>query len=516
MKKSLKSKDKVQISRPSTTQKAASDLHKYTISVQADDNDDFTLIDDCCPICCFGSKIKKPKQRGTLVPHQGHKQICLKCLQKSIEDQKLNYPDNVKCPLCDYIFTKQELMQMHPSFISQLDEQEDSLLSENIYNCKFCGNKFEFVKGNPEDVHDLPNQHLTDEQRKCFAENYICCNKCHITTCHHCHAVPFHSGETCEEHEWFVNGYVCRICGKAANPKNAPNGKIPLLVCDDPKCQEISSKMCTEIHQCGHACVGLLNEKMHPLCPICTFGGSICLHCQKPLIGHLCLVLECGHTIHRDCALEMLREQSSDGILNLPLCPAPGCAQFIWHPSIDEEAKKDITRWVNVMKEINEIANARIITDGIQFHPDVKSKLSPYAFEGENASISWVLKEMRFAVCNKHDIPIYFPCGWKVDEIKDISGFCPMCKNYLFPVCPTCGYKWMQFKCNRCCSVGVRLKIVDEQPCWFCNICKEMPSNDTCACKGNCQFYPHPNTLTIYYGYCMKCQKIITKGKHYI
>lgn len=518
MKKSIfqQKKGKNQTSRPSTAQKKTREILKYTICCQADDDSHFTPLEDCCPICNFGIKIRKPNQRGNIVPHSGHKQICLSCMQKIIEDQKSEFPNNIKCPLCEYNFTKAEIDQMHPAFVEEIDAQDMSNLGENIKQCRFCGNRFFFEQGRPEDVHNLPGHHLTDEQRICAAENYICCTNCHISTCNKCHAVPYHDGETCQEHEWFVDGSVCRICGKAANPDSAPGKKLALLVCDNENCQKIASEMCCEIHQCGHACVGLKDEKVHPLCPICTFGGRICQHCNKPLWGSICLILECGHTIHRDCALDILRQQSSSGMLNLPICPAPGCAQFVWHPSIDEIAKSDIVRWVDAMHEIVSIAKARIICDGIKFHPDVKSKLSAYAWAGENAPLYWALKEIKFAACDKHDKTVYFPCGWRVDNLTDPTGMCPSCKNYRYPKCAKCGSKWIQYKCARCCSVGVRLKNVDGQMMWYCNICKELPpASDAAACKGNCQFQPHPNDSAYFYGYCVQCDNIISSSKHF-
>ena len=470
-------------------------------------------------MCNFGLGVRH-KNEGKVVPHAGCPfNICIKCLQRELDKQ---YKEKQKphCPKCSHEYSDQELQEIYPKLAEIIDKDRAlNLFGSDIIECKFCEEKFLFQKEDVEHVAKFHNgRELTKEQIQCCADNYVLCQNCRISTCKSCGAVPYHMGETCEEYQWFVNGDVCRICGRPA--KKLPKMNTALLTCDSEKCKEISDKMCKEILLCGHACVGYKCNGKHPICPICTVGGSLCPHCKKPLWGNLCLRLPCGHTIHRECALEILKRPSDGPYLQLPICPAPGCGTFVWTEAIQEEAKEDIQRWDKIMKLVNELVDARIDAEGIRYHPDVASKLNEFAWAEEDAPSNWAKKKLRFMICYNHKQPCVYTDGRIDDPPGILSCSCPMCPNYLFPVCDKCGFKWMQNKCECCCSVGVRhSSTVDQERTTkrnllYCEICREMPKkskND--SCKGNCKFSPHQSTNGNFYAYCVKCGNVYTKAR---
>jgi hypothetical protein len=183
--------------------------------------------------------------------------------------------------------------------------------------------------------------------------------------------------ETCTEHRWFVEGFVCRICGRAADPAS---GQISLLVCGHPDCVSLSNSMCDHIHPCGHACVGIRGETAHPVCPECNISGSICPKCERDLWGSICLTLECGHTIHKNCAIEIIRQPRAAGRLILPICPAVGCGAFVRHPILREECAADATDWDLIEALVNKVATKRILAEGIDYHPEVSDARSHHIF----------------------------------------------------------------------------------------------------------------------------------------
>ena len=499
-------------------------LKYQNILFQTDDSIPSLPLPNCCSICYFGMSVAYPELKGSLVNHNCKGNVCLNCLQKSLKEQYENNKNKpLCCPLCDHQFTDDELYTIYPELQDEIDaERKKKHLQETGgIQCRFCPNIYYPYKDTYVET-TYEGRQLTPEQIECCRINYRCCPNCGITSCAECGSVPYHLGETCKEHKWFVEGYVCRICGRPANPSS--NKKRALLVCNNPECQEKASQMCKEIHLCGHACCGCACDGSHPLCPLCTVGGSLCPHCRKPLWGELCYRLSCGHTIHKNCALELLKLSSQGPELKLPICPAPGCGAFVWHPDLEQIAHDDIERWHKIMDLVEEVITARILAEGIRFHPDVASKLNEFAWAGDDAARNWAKKKMRFMICYKHNPPCVYTDARLEDPPANRDYNCPLCPEYKYPICDTCGYMWMQNKCQCCCSVGVRHSTMANEfqrgsgnNLWYCEICRELPhkSQDE-KCKGNCKFAPHPNTAGNFYAYCAKCNKVYTKPRHFM
>ncbi|KAK8883296.1 regulation of axon guidance [Tritrichomonas musculus] len=458
---------------------------------------------DLCIFCGFKANVTVPNLKGKLAQHDCLASICLPCLQRCLENQyKLDIMD-LFCPICLHVFTLEERARVHPDLNNQISDQ---LLNVDFVKCKFCPNRYIFEPATKPEMTSYNGRDLTEDQIKCMLKNAVTCNECHISSCYQCGAVPYHLGETCEEHKLWVEGSVCRICGRAAKP----DGETALRTCGHPDCKSISDQMCNHVHACGHACLGIKGEKQHPPCPECSDTGSICPFCEKDLWGSLCLLLDCGHTIHLDCALKIIKRPRQGPELRLPLCPYIGCGSFIKHELLQKEAKEDYEEWLRLEPQIDRIAKQRIIAEGIDFHPEVVSKSSPFAqnCEGEAAALNWAKKKLRFMICRNHLIPLIYTNG-RLEDPPLLKYSCPECLHYPYPKCPTHGFNYMQYKCEYCCSTGVRR---DKEKngdglVWLCEICHDMPGRRSTKeqCKGNCQFYPHPRPKLEFYGRCQKC-----------
>lgn len=505
---------------------------RYTCVSQKNSSSSSPSPEGTCAFCGLSINRTYNGISGELVYHSCFAQICLKCLHNILDRQHSCKVLKLFCPICFLEFDPAQLGKLHPELNNIITEQltlNSKELSQMV-QCRFCSNKFIFEETEPDFesiYHDTKlnrDRKLTRDQAICVAKNSMCCNECGISCCRQCNAVPFHNGETCKEHQWFVEGYVCHICGQPVDPSKAPKGQIALLHCDHPECQNIDNQMCQHVHACGHACVGIRGEKQHPFCPECTEGGSLCPHCDRDLWGTVCLSLKCGHVIHYECALEIMKRPRTGPELNLPLCPAPGCGEFVNHDCLRKELPKDFREWKELEHQIDLIAKNRVIAEGIEFHPEVTSKLSPFSQAGDKAALSWAKKRLKFMTCTKHPQQIVYTCGRIEDYIPDDDATsCPVCPNYKFPVCPTHKYDFMAYKCESCCSIGVRRSKSKSRnssstvTVWTCEICHDMPgrsdSSSNAPCKGNCKFSPHTRSRTDYYGKCMKCGAIVSKPR---
>lgn len=480
------------------------------------------LESDCCSICGFAAN-SKSKAGGELKFHKCFASICLPCMQHAMDQQYACGITDIFCPICLTVFSLHDLAVIHPRLNNEIAEKITLSELTNVVQCRFCPNKFTFEPSDPKEAaKEQWSQGLTPAQIECAAKNRMLCNECHISMCTECGAVPFHVGETCEEHKWYVEGYICRICGHAANPSSAE--QIALLTCGKPECVKLAEEMCDHVHPCGHACVGVKGETVHPECPECSIGGSLCPKCDHELWGSPCLRLDCGHTIHRDCALKIIRRGFSGPVLKLPLCPAPGCGEFVRHRELQAREPENYQKWMNMEKDsIDVLARRRVAAEGLEYHAEVVSKSSPFSAAGPKAPLYWAKKNLRFMICTQHMPPTVYTLGRVGDPATDFTTTCPDCRDYRFPVCPKHPVSFMQYKCENCCSVGVRLSHRQETDrgtdlVWLCDICHDMPGRNQTrrVCKGNCRFAPHQATGGCYYGRCTygDCGDIVRKPRH--
>ncbi|KAH0795891.1 putative E3 ubiquitin-protein ligase MYCBP2 [Histomonas meleagridis] len=480
------------------------------------------LTSDTCIFCGFSIYRQSDTSGHLLQDHKCLAPICIECLKRCLEHQYQFKVDHLFCPICLSNFTDEEISQIHPKLSTKL--QQDIMLRnvKNMVKCRFCPNYFIFEPGSIDEVPTIANgQYLTLAQRECCAKYMVTCNECNISSCINCGAVPYHIGETCAEHQLWVQSYVCRICDKPAKDFDPLHDNLSLLTCGDPYCVETSRAMCKHVHKCGHACVGIDGEKSHPPCPECSDNGSVCPYCHKDLWGNICLRLKCNHTIHQSCAFDIALKfdaKQKSGQLTLPLCPVDGCGEFVKHDCLYTSDILEYTKeeWNEFEKIVDRIALQRVMAEGIQFHPEVTSSMSPYAHYGSKAALYWAKNNYRFMIYGEQHIYV----DGRISDPMDNETSCPFNPLYRFPVCTLHGYNYMQYKCACCCSIGVRkcpnkdVRYKDDPFVWYCDICYHMlPGREEAAkaCKGNCMFSPHANLKSEYYGKCAMCGKVVSK-----
>lgn len=475
-------------------------------------------ISNTCMFCGFRVDVTRPGMKGELCQHNCCGSICVACIQRCLEQQ---YKQGIKepfCPVCLKIFSDAERARIHPVLNNQISETITLSKLGNVIQCRFCSNKYIFEPASTIETTTYNGRELTEEQIECQAKNAVTCNECIISSCRQCGAVPFHFGETCEEHQRWVEGKICRICGRAAQKQEnlSTPTETSLLTCGHPDCDAKSLQMCNHIHHCGHACVGFRDEEKHPPCPECSINGSLCPACGKDLWGSLCLLLECGHTIHYECALEIIKKPRNGPELDLPLCPQIGCGEFVKHPKLREADSLDYNEWIRLEGLVNRAAHQRIEAEGIEFHPEVASKSSPFLRNNNIAesALNWAKKKLRFMICQNHENSFIYTNGRIEDPPLPPSSSCSLCHNYPYPKCKLHGAGYMQYKCEYCCSIAVRKAIPPNKNkvVLLCEICHDMPGRQKLAsqspCKGNCGFAPHPKSSVELYGRCSKCGSV--------
>lgn len=502
MRESRKSRGPVRSARGKKPQAAHLTVSTQCVATTYHDSSDPSL----CTLCGFAIE-----RNGLRAPsHSCSVSMCVCCFRRILDQQFAASVPNLFCPVC--------LVELPPSVIEQIHPELSAKISEIVAmemqntECRFCGYRFQFDPCDSPTLDQKPGLSARDrdEQKHCMV-----CYSCHISSCVSCGAVPFHLHETCQEHKWYVEGYVCRICGCAANPSN--NEQIPLLLCGKPECGEIAEQMCTHVHQCGHACVGILGETTHPSCPECAIAGTKCPACKEQLWGKPCIALGCKHVIHKECAIKMMDRSRTGPDVELPLCPTLGCGEFVRHPVIEAAAPAQCREWKSIYTQVERVAECRVEAEGLADHPDVVSKWSP--FSGD--PVAWAKKKLRYRICQKHTPWLIYAFGRLEDPTPRTVLTCPRCneKDSKFPMCDTCGYDYMQYKCDTCCSIGTALRqkeLRKQQLVWYCDNCVDNPAPKMTVkrprCKGNCGFAPHStdesDQRTLYVGKCVKCGKI--------
>jgi hypothetical protein len=169
---------------------------------------------------------------------------------------------------------------------------------------------------------------------------------------------------------------------------------------------------------------------------------------------------------------------------------------------------------------VDQVASARIYAEGIDYHPEVSSKSSPFSIHKEQAALHWAKKRLRFMLCDRHRTQgtSFVWAAGRIDDPEPDEGAlsCPLCPGFRFPLCDEHQAMYMQWKCETCCSIGVRLVESREQNAcgvWYCDICHDLPGRADVAsrqmCKGNCRFAPHQKAQLC--GRCAMC--LVTRFK---
>ena len=257
-----------------------------------------------------------------------------------------------------------------------------------------------------------------------------------------------------------AKGAVCRFCesdlGDAGPLANL--SKCGLVgVCDD--CVEVAEQTCTKTLPCGHLCDGVRGEVVCLPCihPGCTAHKESrakmdredeCMCYTGSLSEEPCIMLECGHVLHYNRAVRILKGKWNGpridfGFANCPNCradllntaPHPALAELIApiQELYDEVKRKSIMRW--------QYDGGKITGTG----------------EKEAGA---AMKKYAYYMCHKCDSPYFggeYACAAAAgDEYDPTELVCGACIGGApAQICPKHGTDFLEYKCRFCCSVAV-------------------------------------------------------------
>lgn len=303
----------------------------------------------------------------------------------------------------------------------------------------------------------------TDEKMKCPVCNQeIAVNQEGPTKCGACEIVQLLPSNVCS-----------KIPGRLASSKAVRDSPFP-------------SKQCRALLACGHLCMGMEGETVHPPCVWCG-NAPICLFCSVVDSESPRVLLDCGHPVHLECLLKIPCKKE-DGIVNFPTCPA--C-----NKRCSKRFLRENCEWEKIYSAVENTA----MCWG-----------QAYGFADDEA-VRRVMDEMRIGMCMKDHPETYFIAGFLQDPVVATEKLCPVCNPDVFPQCPDHGHAFMRYKCCNCCAAA--LHIVEERGsirmfcdrCYGMSVLRDLDGPSPCACT--CAFSPHPNSPISISGYCCKCMQ---------
>jgi len=461
--------------------------------------EEFLKKEGTCNVC---KELKGP-EHVLLNDACGHR-VCPDCLRQFLRRLLRSKGDNIK-PADMHCIASTTCQERIPDWMSKVvlsKEKYDMLVNasfkgymagnaDSYVSCpnEKCGLVFEAVSGNIDDIKGEkrgPDGKMLSEEAKLHrAKCRFRCPKCTIVFCSECNADPYHDGFTCEQFVEYKEAKHCRFCetqltkDNTAKPPVVGGGPGIENVCTSDECLEKRKGSCTILHECGHPCLGVKNEKTHlPClqsdCPSCPAEEKVnaddfCNICWIESIGSAPSVkLDCGHTFHMQCVRDRISKRWSGAritfnFLNCPLCKVP-----ISH----ELLAKELRPYHRLLDIVEAKALKRLKHEGLEECDDVLDAGSKYYQQPSK----YALDIFAYYPCYKCRVP-YFGGRRACEEAADDSDdkynpkdlICPPCQsgNDLYK-CKIHGRDFIEFKCKWCCSVASFF-------CWgtthFCQSC---------------------------------------------
>ena len=386
--------------------------------------------DDTCTICGFlGQKFNHTHSFGQQY------EICTKCI-KSILEQQQDARCAPFCPIC-------------------LEPLSEAKVSELFRNATLA----------PPDVPLTTTVMETDENVTCPVCNQkIVVNEKGLVKCSECEIAQLRPSD--------IN-VSSKFPGNLASSKAVRDARV-------------SCKQCQVLLACGHVCMGMEGETIHPPCVWCG-NAPVCVFCSVVDSESPRVLLDCGHPVHLECLLKIPCKKE-DGIVNFPTCP-------VCNKRCSKHLLRENSEWQKVYSAVENIAVCWGLAHGF----------------AEDEAVRRVMDEMRIGMCMKDHPETYFLAGLLQDPAVATEKLCPVCNPDIFPQCPDHGHAFMRYKCCNCCAIA--LHIVEERGSirMFCDRCYGMSVlrdlDGPSFCASTCAFSPHPNSPTSISGYCCRCMQ---------
>jgi len=422
------------------------------------------------------------ERQGIEISGCWHK-VCKLCGKESIEKgirTKKWASQAVTCPIkgCKIIlpqcvFRHFDLSRFMIQELEKMQQKFNVSQAEDLVRCpsKECGYTFvgepgKVVRDKVEVGRD--GKALTEAALSHKAKHRFRCPECRINFCGECSVTPYHVGDTCKTYQQWRESKKCRFCEATIDLRkipHKPDWQFPGWdnVCHLEECQERRHHSCGKVHECGHPCIGIRNEKQCLPCfhPDCVPKGSEtwdewCTICYTEVWSAApCVQLECGHVAHYHCVLQQLEKRWPAARIVFSYLNCPKCKR----PIRNENLTRKLHRHEKLKRKVVNMALDQLKREGF----DEDERLSKKGGKYYNNKELFAMDRLAYYICFKCQKPYYG--GMRKCDAQDINKFnkehlvcggCRMGSNK--KSCKIHGTEFIVWKCKFCCSRGS----------WFC------------------------------------------------
>eukprot|EP00455_Lapot_gusevi_P042557 TRINITY_DN5058_c0_g1_i2.p1 TRINITY_DN5058_c0_g1~~TRINITY_DN5058_c0_g1_i2.p1 ORF type:complete len:486 (-),score=121.92 TRINITY_DN5058_c0_g1_i2:153-1610(-) len=330
---------------------------------------------------------------------------------------------------------------------------------------------------------DSNNRPLSVEAWLHYNEFRVRCRGCSTNFCSGCRANPYHMGFTCQSFTEYNRAKHCRFCQQQLGPDNtAPNPPTPALedVCTEEECVARREASCGARLECGHACLGVADEKEHIPCIVGECAEANGQHSTSEDLCNICFVEElgqaplikltsCGHIFHSHCVIEKVTKRWPGVRITFGFLKCPLCKVDMQHPVLEPHLEQVL----QLYEHIKEKALVRLQVEGMDNDPKLTNPDSRYF----GHRLQFALDSFAYYNCFKCK-KAYFggrrDCEQNADaENRPPNEFiCFDCADLQMINCSKPEHaEYAVWKCRFCCSIAV----------WFCwgttHFCEPCHSN---------------------------------------
>jgi len=185
--------------------------------------------------------------------------------------------------------------------------------------------------------------------------------------------------------------------------------------CNEQECLDKLDNCCKKIHDCGHLCYGIKDEKVCLPCleescimygisssgPSSGGGGELknvgSDDCQICWIDDLTcapsVMMECGHVFHYDCVMKRIANDGSPGPISFSAIECPICFQWLKHPT--PPILNRFKYFENLKKTVEDLALRHMKMEGLDKHERVTTPGSEFY----NEPLKFALHTFDFFTC---------------------------------------------------------------------------------------------------------------------
>ena len=445
--------------------------------------------------------------------------FCVSCvtpyIHKVLSDPSLL---EVCCPMegCDMILGQWILKQvmtedqydsfLKRSLLSLLQSKQSKSTSSSSESCFFqCVNPDCHMIMESIDISQSKEWKSFPVAKQCKLQNRFRCRACSTEFCKQCKVSPFHEQHTCESFEEYQKARKCRYClNPIRDDPQESDDILDLMVCKDAECAQKKRFACPKRLDCTHLCCGVAGE---PECLRCLHqdcvknqkeelkidlmdGEDYCNICWiEGLNAAPCIELTCHHVFHYACLAKRIQARWDGNVISFGFLECPLCKRDIQHDALAGLLKKANS----CRDQVRAKALQRLSYEQLTQCKDITDPQSHFYKKPQE----YAMHRYAYYECEKCKQP-YF-AGMKScdgiqgqpddddDEPRNICQACSPESRSLVATCEKHGNKFIEYKCNFCCSVASWF-------CWgrthFCDTCHSKQRAGNYLSRKPISFFP--------------------------